>query len=250
MTTPAGLTAEELAAVFANSGTDLVLIGGQAVALWADEYSDNLKLDAPVLSKDIDFWGDRARLTKLARKLGTKADYPHHRVMTNLSGIIRVRVVDRLINIDVLHRVPGLEEVDPRRVTLPLNFGDHPILVLDPISLIASKLHNLRHFNQSGRNDLEQLKLTIQVAGFFIEDAFRSGVRVGLNYCKRVFEMALHASNQNTFKKHSIKMLDAIPIKAIDQLRQAQDLPSEDREKLGKFIDSQWARLQANGLVQ
>src|SRR4051812_16701218 len=102
MTGP-GLTLEELAAVFSKSGTELILIGGQAVALWADEYSTELDLTEPLLSKDIDFWGDRDHLTILANRLNTKADYPHHRVMTNLSGIIRVKVIDRLINIDVLH---------------------------------------------------------------------------------------------------------------------------------------------------
>jgi hypothetical protein len=244
-----GLTAEELAAVFSKAGTDLILIGGQAVALWADEYEEELKLAEPIFSKDIDFWGDRARLTKLARALNTKADYPHPKVMTNLSGIIRINLVDRMINIDVLHHVPGLEDADPTRVSLPLSFGDHPLLALDPISLIVSKLHNLRHIDQTDRNDLAQLKISLLVARYFIGDAFRQGVRTGLNYCKRIFEIGLHASNQNAFEMHSIRFFDSIPIDVIERLRASSDIPPSDREKLGKFLDIQWSRLRQTGIV-
>src|ERR1039457_4466387 len=56
----------DFAAVIQHVPEECPLVGGQAVAWWAQEYSPS---DKPVTSCDIDFWGFRDDLTTLARAL-------------------------------------------------------------------------------------------------------------------------------------------------------------------------------------
>ncbi len=54
-------------------GTDIVLVGGQALNFWADLYLsrvEELARDQPYTSKDIDFCGPRHAVVECARRLG------------------------------------------------------------------------------------------------------------------------------------------------------------------------------------
>jgi hypothetical protein len=227
-------------------GTDMVLIGGQAVAIWAREFNSELNLTAPALSKDIDFWGDRQTVIALAKKLDTKAHLPGRRDFTLLSGVVRVPIDGELVSIDVLHAVPGVDEINWDKAATTLNFNSQPVLVLDPISLIASKLHNLRHFDQADRRDAEQLRLAIRVAHLFLGRMFVHNLKTGLGYMKRLIEIATLPANQPTLKKNDINPLQAVPIESIRSLRNDASVPDEGRKRLENFLTKQWPRLQSS----
>jgi hypothetical protein len=55
--TNAGLTIDQVGRVLSAAGTELALIGGQAVSLWAEEFKSDLNLAEPLTSKDVDFLG-------------------------------------------------------------------------------------------------------------------------------------------------------------------------------------------------
>jgi hypothetical protein len=249
MTAP-GLTIKDCVDVLHAAGTDMVLMGGQAVGIWANEFAEELQLEQPLVSKDIDFWGDRQRLINLAQKLGTKPEFPDRRMMTLLSGLTEKRIKGEWIRIDVLHTVPGLDVVDEEKAGVEFRFAGKTIAVLDPVSLVACKFYNLQNFDQDGRNDEAQLRVCLKLAKIYIGKAFTSGyVRTGLNYCKRILNIALRGSSQATIKKHSLRMFDAIPISQIQSLAKDSTQPEEARNRLKNFLEIRWARLAAGGAV-
>jgi hypothetical protein len=239
------LTIDQFAHILELVGTDMVLIGGQAVAIWTREFDPELKLGASLLSKDIDFWGDRQTVLALAQKLKTRAHLPGRRDFTLLSGIIRVPIDGELVSIDVLHAVPGVDEISWDKAATTLHFNSHPVLVLDPVSLIASKLHNLRHFDQSDRRDAEQLRIAIRVAHIFLRRMFGHNVKTGLGYLKRFIELATLATNQTTLKKYDIRPINAVPIETITQLASDLSVSEEARARLANFLTKQWPRLES-----
>ncbi len=71
----------DFAEVIAHLPEDCSLIGGQAVAWWAEVY-DLAPPGKPITSSDIDFWGYRDDLKRLATALGAKPIWPNQYEMT------------------------------------------------------------------------------------------------------------------------------------------------------------------------
>ncbi len=66
-----------------------ILIGGQAVAWWAERYQLKLEgVEKEITSQDIDFWGTTADLLQLADRLNTAPALPSHYEITLLVGAI------------------------------------------------------------------------------------------------------------------------------------------------------------------
>jgi len=53
----------------------VLLVGGQAINLWALYYDDRTQHLAPFVSRDVDILGDRQTLTVLANTIGTKPQF-------------------------------------------------------------------------------------------------------------------------------------------------------------------------------
>src|SRR5439155_15887841 len=72
------------------AGPRLVLIGGQALALWMDRYGVRMPETIPYVSRDIDFLAESAAMVeevhRLARVLGGEASIPDRRAQTILVG--------------------------------------------------------------------------------------------------------------------------------------------------------------------
>jgi hypothetical protein len=244
-----GLTISDCRKVLVASGIDLALIGGQAVSVWADEFKKELNLQEEPTSKDVDYWGDRQLLFGLAKKLATRATVPDMHMFTLLSGVIQIWDAGKLIKIDVLHSVPGVPDADWERITLVVQTKVGAVRVLEPVSLIGSKLHNLKNFDQTDRHDLKQLKLCIRIANFFLQDTLKRDVRKGLTYIKRLLEIACMGNNQGVIKEHNLKMFDAVPIETIRAMAGDESVAQDSRARLNNFLSIRWAELRERGLV-
>jgi hypothetical protein len=244
-----GLTIRDCKKVFDAAGTDLVLIGGQAVSLWAAEFESELNLGEQQTSKDIDYWGDRQLLVRLAKKLNTVPKFPDMHSFTVLSGIVQTWAGDKQLKVDVLHSVPGVPDADWERITLIVQSEVGEVRALDPISLIGSKLHNLKNFDQTNRRDLPQLLICIKIARPFLVKAFRRDVRRALTYLKCFLDIACMANNQRVIKEHNIPIFDAVPIETIESLAADASIAEDARLRLNKFLTIRWAQLKADGLV-
>src|SRR5688572_23295431 len=102
----AGVSAQMLERILKLAGTDMVLVGGQALAFWSAYYQTPTPTIA--ITKDIDLLGGQADVKRLARGLNASCAFPHRKDITLLAGQVTKGLPDGdYINIDVMLRVYG-----------------------------------------------------------------------------------------------------------------------------------------------
>ncbi len=236
--------------ILQNVPAKCVLIGGQAVAWWAEKYAittpEGNFVDAT--SKDIDFWGKHADLFRFANSLKKTPYLPNKREMTFLIGAIEVNAAGKKTALELLHRVPGLDTQDSEAVAVPeaMTRGGKEALILTPVSLVLTKLYNLRHFSQEDRHDLLHLQISLMTSRAFISEVVLRDARFALWNCNRLIHAQREARNQRLERQHGLQILSGIPIESIRAASQQRSQPMESREKLQRFLDSQWPRVSGN----
>jgi len=70
----------------------IVLVGGQALAFWAELYADRFELSHPVNSRDIDFGGRSAVVSIAAERLNGTWTVPEPFSVSPNSGLVLFRL--------------------------------------------------------------------------------------------------------------------------------------------------------------
>jgi len=157
------------------AGNPYVLIGGQAVNYWAERYlktEPQLRPLQPFTSEDIDFKGNAEDVRRIARQLGLTPLFPAKVAMTALAGVIPFRIGEINSNIEIVRRVPGVSgAVEVTAIEAECNGVS--IRVLDPISLLASKLELVAKVAQKDRRDALHLKILVPCVRGFLEELLR-----------------------------------------------------------------------------
>lgn len=161
--TPEGVFTHLLGAA---AGTELVLVGGQALALWLREFD---LLENPLgvaISNDVDFLtddpGDKVSVAMFAQVLHGRPLYPSWRAMTSLVGSAVLDLSqDEYLNVDVLWNVVGLDPAQVREQAVVLENG---VKVMHPLHVLYSRLANLHELNEKqNEKGCNQLRLAIDV---------------------------------------------------------------------------------------
>jgi hypothetical protein len=244
--TAARFTPGEFAEVVSGLAEGCPLIGGQAVALWAQRYGLLSDDGQAVTSADIDFWGSREDLKALAAALHRKPIFPADYEMTVWVGAIELSIQGKKTLVEFLHTVPGLDTNDPAKASVEQEYvaGSirKTILVLSPISLTLAKLHALRHFNQEGREDESHLRLTLQASNRFLQELLKAQeIRQLLWNCERLITVSCLKPYRKLQSQHQIDLLSAIPIK--NMRRENESRSPEDARRLSKFLEVRWRQL-------
>jgi hypothetical protein len=258
MTQPAshGLTSEftpsDFIEVLRVIKDECAIAGGQAVSWWSIRYSlaagDGPSGKGPVTSSDIDLWGGREDVLALARKLGRKAILPGPYDMTVWSGAVPLEIQGHRSVADFLHTIPGLDTVDDDKASLrqELAAGQERIAIkiLSPVSMVFVKLHALRHFDQSGRNDLVHLRVCLKAANSFIAELLADNeTRSVLSNCERLISLHGFKPTSRLESVHGFRVLSGIPIEAIRDSADNKARPLRDRERLAGFYAKRWPQV-------
>lgn len=156
-----------------GDGDPFLLIGGQAVNVWAERYvavEPELESLAPFTSEDIDFQGNNADVKHIATQLGSVAQFPHKIEMTALAGIIPIRLGAARANIEVVRNVPGVTNELIEKSALTIDFEGKTVRVINPIALVSAKLHLATTVSQEKRHDVHHLKIMILCARGFLRE--------------------------------------------------------------------------------
>jgi len=192
---------EELAILFRalhETESECVLIGGQAVNLWATRYAATepslreIQNLFPFVSKDADFQGDSADAIALSHALGSMAQIPtFRRAFGNLmAGQFTVKLGAHPLKIEVLRKVPGLTDAELLRLTTQERSVDYTVRVLNPVGVLLAKTWNVANITKGGRHDAEQLLITIPSVRAYIREFLVAGqtdarvLRAALNLIK------------------------------------------------------------------
>lgn len=162
---------EQLARILELAGTEMVLVGGQALAFWAAYYE--VPAPAIAVTKDVDFVGTRADVERLARGLGGKATFPRQRDLTLLTGQVEKNLPGGdYINIDVLSGVYGkvsTESLGKRAVAVEIAAGK--FRVMHPLDALQGRLENVYGLvEKQDEHGVAQLQLAVSMACEFLKD--------------------------------------------------------------------------------
>jgi hypothetical protein len=149
----------------------VLLVGGQAVNVWALYYESRTAELAPFVSRDVDVLGDRDTLTALAKVAGTKPQFFPLRPPTNEVGVVIAKDPNGLpLLIEVLRYVHGVDNEDLRAPVYTVAVGETRVQVPGPIALLQAKLANVADSAQAGRQDGRHVAILFRLLPAYLDD--------------------------------------------------------------------------------
>ena len=233
---------QQVLAQLGDLGATLVLVGGQALNVWAETYVKEepaLSRQAPFTSKDIDFQGDHQAARVCADRLngtsylGTLDD---HSVNTGVVVYVDHRGDKR--KIDFIESPLGLKADEVRRLAIPFDVLDpngQPtgtrFLVLHPVHCLESRVYNTTVLPDHDRpKDLAQLRASILVARHFLKHLLVQGLTRDVHRLnERIFCFCLNnLRGREVVARFGIDPFEAVLV--------------DDR--LGKFVTERYPRMR------
>lgn len=217
--TEVSVPAELLERILDLAGTDMILVGGQALAFWAAYY--HISVPAIAITKDVDLLGTKADVERLARGLDAEAVFPRKRSMTMLVGqVLKDLPGGNYINIDVMFRVYGditTEAIAQRAVLAESPAGRFRIM--HPLDVLQGRLENVYGLSdKQDENGVAQLQLAINIVRKFVADiasraaagADNSSRPVALRHLQRIETLALSDAGRKVARRYQVHVADAI----------------------------------------
>lgn len=239
------LTPEGLREIFIDlqsANLDAVVVGGQAVNLWAYQYYEKapeLKQYLPFASEDLDFYGGRVEAMLCQDVLGGQLNLNRDFDPSPNAGVLLVNREDRTLRIDVLASVFGLNDSEVVGSALPFIgkgiLQGIQIKVLHPVLCLEGKLRCLRGLPQGGRQDLKHASMSV----ICVREMLRSlctpeTPRIGLKQVERVLDIALREDGLSAWYRHNLEVERAIPVEHLEHLS------NEKWEKFCEIRLPQW----------
>lgn len=213
--------------MLAATNVDLVLVGGQSLAIWVDRYDLALPVGVASVSSDVDFLSlavgaDGRRLVQqLAQRLNGRSLFPSRRALTALIGQVQIETAPgSSLSVDIIHRImgPSIEHVVQR--ALQVELGAARFRLMHPLDVLHSRLANL-HQLRSKQDDKGrmQLALAIAVAREFVREQARTaqgsrGLASGRSpvqgYVSAIERLATSDAGRKSAARHGLHVADAI----------------------------------------
>ena len=151
----------------------LLLVGGQAVNLWALYYQDRTSDLAPFVSRDADVLGDRETLEALGKLAGIKPQFFPLKPPSNEIGVLIAQdAAGEPLLVEVLRYVKGATNEELREPAYLFAIGENQARVQapGPIALLQAKVANLAEIKQTGRQDGRHVVILARVMPAYLED--------------------------------------------------------------------------------
>jgi hypothetical protein len=151
----------------------LLLVGGQAVNLWALHYSEQTRDLAPFVSRDVDVLGNRETLDLLGKLAGAKPQFFSLKPPSNEIGVVIVKDAGGSpLLIEVLRYVKGASNEELQEPSYEFAIGENQVRVRapGPIALWQAKVANLAEIDQAGREDARHIVVLTRVLPAYLAD--------------------------------------------------------------------------------
>jgi hypothetical protein len=219
----------------------VLLVGGQAVNLWALYYQDRTADLAPFVSRDADVLGDRETLSSLGKLAGTKPQFFPLRPPSNEVGVVIAKDGSGSpMLIEVLRYVHGAsnEELREPAYTLALGEKEVRVQVPGPIALLQAKIANVVDLKQTGRQDARHVIILTRLLPAYLEDLRRSAVEGRMEERKLIHFLEQLLAVVTT--KNGRKVFAELKI---DARKFFSDLDSATLPKLKAFLEKRLPRM-------
>lgn len=218
----------------------VLLVGGQAVNLWALYYKDRTADLTPFVSRDADVLGDRETLVELGKLAGAKPQFFPLKPPSNEIGVVIASDPSgAAMLIEVLRYVRGPTNEQLQDPVYTMMLGETPVRVPGPIALLQAKLANLAEINQSGRQDGRHVVILSRLMPAYLEDLRAATVAGRLEERKLIgfLERLLAVVSA----KPAGRMLGALKI---DRLAMFAELQAGKLAKVAAFLRERVTRLR------
>lgn len=213
------LTPQDVRRILRICANDALLVGGQALAFWADFLAVGLPADLESgVTSDADFIGNAALARRLGEALGWKTWIPRPDDATPQTGKVTRELADGSVKqVDFLSGVVGLSTPAIQRRALELEVPQIGTLrVMHPLDVLESRIQNLHRLpikrNAAG---IAQARLARDMARAFIRsEVIEFGERTALKLLERVVKIGASVAGIHVYLRHDIDALAAVPLDA------------------------------------
>jgi hypothetical protein len=213
----APLTPEDVQKILSICSPRGLLVGGQALAFWAD----HLQVERPLnlvsgVTADADFIGDSVLAKDLARRLGWQIWIPALDDSTPQTGKVTHRTKSGEVKqVDFLSGVAGLNTKDLARRAVEMEVPSIGRLrLIHPIDVLDSRIQNL-HLLPGKRTNagIAQARLAVDVARAFIrQEVATRDEKAGIKLLERIADIAGDIAAIRVFLLYGIDPLKAVPL--------------------------------------
>lgn len=215
-----GFTPEDLAGVFSAleaAGWDAVLVGGQAVNLWAHHYGTDLpawRALQPYTSRDLDYHGGLAEARLAMRVLRARGRLNTAHEPAPNAAVLTVSMPDgQELIVDILTGVFGVSAAEIDRTSVDLSGSGAlrglKLRVIHPLLLMEGKVASLCGLDQVHRQDSKHLKLLTLVFQEWVRERL-DDPRAVLRAVERLAACAASPDGVSTFAR-GIDLMQAVP---------------------------------------
>lgn len=214
---PPPLTEREAREVLRSlAGVDVILVGGQAINVWATRYqarAAELKSEGPFTSKDIDLWGDERAVRECASRLPRGQPLfpdPDQHVHIN-SGIVRfVDAKGYTRELDVLEQLLGVDPKELKKTCVEIDVGGQHLRIMHPVLCMEGRVALVLR-GRSDDHTLKQMRASVVCAREFLRETFDPArSRDVLDWNERIFEFARRREGRNLMRQHKIDVFKAV----------------------------------------
>ncbi len=200
----------------------VVLVGGQAVAIWTAYLHRRLtdRLIAQVVSSDLDFLGNADDVQRAGKLLEGTVRVSRWEDRTTLAGVAMFLDSDgHERRLDFMTSVYGMKSEDVRNTAIEIDlFIDEnrqlPIWVMHPERCMESRVHNSELPNKQTDLAWRQLRASILCARafsqFLLDERGDAAVRDVLNLNERIFRFAEEDRSARLALEREIEVFDAV----------------------------------------
>lgn len=149
----------------------VLLVGGQAVNLWALYYESRTADLAPFVSRGVDVLGDRETLELLGKIAGKKPQVFSMKPPSNEVGVVVAQAPDGTpLLVEVLRSVHGVTKEELLSPCYTMAIGSAQVKLPSPIALLQAKLANVADLSQTGRQDARHVLILVQLMPAYLQD--------------------------------------------------------------------------------
>lgn len=223
-------------------GIDFVVVGGQAVNLWAEAYSPTLP-DAvlawrPYASKDLDCLGGRAAAIAAARALGVEPELsdPFVRATSPVAGQFTCPVGRERVLVQFLHRLYGVDPDRVRNSPRVLSWDGIALKVQHPLFALRGKLACLWGLDQASppRQDLKHIRILGAILPGFLRDESYANLPSAVALSRGVLQLACEEDALKAWQRHGVAFEQSVP---------AELLARSGEATVRRFADEELPRL-------
>lgn len=215
----------------------LIVVGGQALSLWARQYLlDELTGEEIqfATSDDLDFIGTNEAAGFCEERMQVcfrRASLDDH--TPNLAAAEITWDDDTKIVIDILDKIAGVATKDIYRYLESVVLDDVRIAIIDPISCLQSRLYNLyAPWCTDWKRESVRTALAIRASNAYLVEILQEEGYPGIRpLLKRLYRLAISCRGRDAFYDYGLDILTAIPSRS-------ELMPAG-------FLNSEWPRLSA-----